>query len=112
MRFNLKDYKSNTPITKLDSVYDILRRSRLKKVKDVVTKQLALTSDFTRKTNNTYQLNFDDFLKVRFMKEKEEYSFRPGNARLPHQLSVISLTKKPLVIFKEGETESPIDLLF
>ncbi|MEQ6123666.1 carboxypeptidase-like regulatory domain-containing protein [Pseudotenacibaculum sp. MALMAid0570] len=96
--------------SKIDSLQKILRRGRLKKTIDVdITKNLS-SKDFTFNKNNTNYISFTDHLKVKYMNEKEEENYRPGPARLNHQVSIITLFVRQSPFDKLGVLARPLDL--
>lgn len=96
---------------KKDSALSILKKSRLKKFINIDIKKDLSRKDFIFQKDNFDYLRFPHFLKIKFTKEPEEDNFRPGKAKLNHQISVISLYVKSSLIDKTGVLASPLDIL-
>ena len=105
-----KDQKTFSLDMKKDSILNILRLGRLKKTINVSIQKDVDPNYFIRASDTISHISFTDFLKVKFMKEKEELNYRPGNVRLDHQVSVVSLLVKSSSFDKLGVLIQPLDL--
>ncbi|WP_299834412.1 carboxypeptidase-like regulatory domain-containing protein [uncultured Tenacibaculum sp.] len=99
--------KITKPESKLDSALLINRRLNQKKVIDSLIRKDINYSDITFKIQGKTFLKFNDILKITYTKEKEEYGFRPGKARLDRQESNLFVFEKPEQIHHYGEFSNP-----
>lgn len=111
----IKKYSTGVPISKTiqekkDSVMDILRRGRLKRMIDIPIKDSLVEQDFIVRSNNKVVMKFTDYLKVKYMNEKEEYNFRRGPNRLDYQASDLVLYTKDILLDKSGIFIEPLDV--
>lgn len=109
---NRKPYQKTMLITKLDSVKDILSRARLDEFVETVVKTSLTKDEFINKRNNDFYLDYDNVLRVKYLKEKEEDEYRLGSAKLNYQQTKIILLKKPAKLFKEGNLEDPFSVFY
>ena len=96
--------------SKRDSLESILRLGRLRKTVDVDLKKNLTAKEFTYIRNNVNHISFTDYLKVKYMNEKEEDNYRPGPSKLDHQISMISLFVRSSPFDKLGVLLRPLDL--
>ncbi len=88
----------------------ILRKARLKKFNDVLVKEDLTTEDFVIRTGSVFKIQFINELEVKYIKEKEEYAFRPGPNRLDYQASRMILLKKNAILDPSGTIIQPLDI--
>ena len=93
-----------------DSLRRILRKSSLKRFVNVFIKKDLSNKDFILEKNGLHNLVFSNYLQIKYMNEKEEDNFRPGPARLDHQVSSISLYVKETPFDKVGALFRPLDM--
>ena len=93
-----------------DSLMSIIRKARLKKYVDKLVKKDLKLSEYSKKINQAHLLSFPNYLKIRYMNEPEEDNFRPGNAKLQHQESMISLFVDRVEILPSGILVNPLDM--
>jgi hypothetical protein len=93
-----------------DSLMDILSKARLKKYVDRLVKEDLDVSEYSKKSGQTYFLSFPKYLKVKYMNEPEEDNYRPGDAKLDYQASMITLYVASSQIHTTGTLVNPLDL--
>lgn len=96
--------------TKRDSLQDILNKSRLSRTIDIDIKKNLTAKEFTFIQNNVNYISFTDYLKVKYMNEKEEDNYRPGPGKLDYQVSMVTLFVRSSPFDKLGVLMRPLDL--
>jgi len=93
-----------------DSLNEILQRARLDRFIDVNIKENLSTAEFSQKLNNSYYLNFTDYLRIKYMNESEEDNYRRGAAKLNYQVSFVTLYVDRAKIDPIGVLVNPLDM--
>ncbi len=95
-----------------DSAQSILRKSRRQKFIYITLKEDFDLEDFAlQKTNNDIRLEFKNYIRIKYLKEKEEYGYRLSYNRLDHQVSFMTLFTKNVVLDEAGVIMNPYDYL-
>jgi hypothetical protein len=95
---------------KRDSAMAIIRKGRLKKFTDVLLRKNLTESDFIVRSGNSILMKFQYHLKIKYLKEAEEYNYRRGPNRLEHQASTLSLFTEGVLLDKSGVFVEPLDV--
>jgi hypothetical protein len=106
-------YKARTKASinrERDSLTNLINKVRLKKYIDKLVKENLELSAYSKKADKTYFLSFPKYLKIRYMNEPEEDNYRPGDARLDYQASMITLFVEHSQIHPSGTLLQPLDV--
>lgn len=96
---------------KKDSLVSILRKSSLPRFKRKRLKN-ALREDFTVVKDGMLHLNFEPYIKVRYVDEEEEYSYPARNKRRSYQVSRLKLRNVEFTAIDSlGNLKNPLNLI-
>ena len=107
----------DAPKNATDSALMILRKAKLPKYIDYLYKSNLTPSDIIHRQDNRSYLQFDDNLRVTYLKEKEEEGYILRNVfseprkALPQTSNIIPFAKR-FIIYPEGVLENPLDLMY
>ena len=109
--------KNDKPKNSIDSALITLKKAKLPKYVDYLYKSDIAASDIIRKNNNKTYLQFDNNLRITYLKEKEEkgYILRNPFSKLrkafPQTSNIIPLTEKS-IIYSKGILANPLNVLY
>jgi len=108
---SLKYSNSKRPAAKLESAMATLRKARRDKyIRRLLVKDVQADDIVVRKNGKIF-LYFENYLKVRYMIDPEEYGFRPGGYRLRYQGSWLYLLNTNSQILMDGVLSDPLSVL-
>lgn len=93
-----------------DSLTEIVRKMRLRRLVDQQIKQDLSTSEFSANLDGTYYMKFPHYLKIKYMKEPEEDNFRRGAVKLDYQVSMVTLYVDRAKIDPIGVLVNPLEM--
>ena len=109
--------KIDKPKNSIDSALVILKKAKLPKYIDYLYKSEIASSDIIHKENNQTYLQFDNNLRITYLREKEEKGYilrnpfsKPRKAFLQAS-NIIPLAEK-FIIYPKGILANPLDVLY
>lgn len=109
--------KIDTPKNSIDSALITLKKGKLLKYIDYLYKSEIASSDIIHEENNQTYLQFDNNLRIVYLKEKEEKGYilrnpfsKPRKA-FPQASNIIPLAEK-FIIYSSGILANPLDILY
>ncbi|MBP0903855.1 carboxypeptidase-like regulatory domain-containing protein [Mariniflexile gromovii] len=109
--------KIDIPENAIDSALIILKKAKLPKYIDYLDKAEIASSDIIYKENNTTYLQFDNNLRITYLRENEEKGYilrnpssKPRKA-FPQTSNIIPLTEK-FIVYPQGILANPLDVLY
>ena len=109
--------KIGTPKNSIDSALITLKKAKLPKYIDYLYKSEIPSSDIISKENNRTYLQFDNNLRITYLKEKEEKGYilrnkfnKPRKA-FPQASNIIPLEEKT-IIYPKGILANPLNVLY
>ena len=100
------------PKTALDSAILIIRKARMPKFKEIIYKKNLNYKDLVSENGSILYLDFDDFLSITYLKEKEELNylnFLPHRRSVQNQRSIVTLSTDKAILDPTGAILDPLD---
>jgi len=109
--------KIDIPKNSIDSALVVLKKAKLPKYIDYLYKSEIAPSDIILEENNQTYLQFDNNLRITYLREKEEKGYilrnqfsKPRKA-YPQASNIIPLAEK-FIIYPSGILANPLDILY
>jgi len=109
--------KIDIPKNSIDSALVILKKAKLPKYIDYLYKSEIASSDIIHEENNQTYLQFENNLRITYLREKEEKgyilrsSFSKPRKAFPQVSNIIPLAEK-FIIYPSGILANPLDILY